>query len=292
MPALTFSKWSPGGNTTLLFPDSGQRPAEQARLAALQRSPWRRQEQLLAHRIAGGVQLGAGLVDGLVHARTGCFGGVGRMPGVGCGRGVVAGIDGGIVAHAKAPGRWWMNSCARHRRADVGARHSPIWGRRTPLQAPRARPAAPHRAGHFPGRRRAARCADGAATPCAAHPGAAGAGGGTRCGGAGRRVELGAECDGAGRRSGCSAEQRAGFSALGAEQYVNSEYLEGKEFNLEGKKRFYAMPEGVIDHKVGATRMQMVEREKGVGQSVIDNLFKETMFKEVQRLEYDIQNFS
>ena len=35
MPALTFSKWSPGGNTTLLFPDAGQRPAEQARLAAL-----------------------------------------------------------------------------------------------------------------------------------------------------------------------------------------------------------------------------------------------------------------
>ena len=35
MPALTFSKWSPGGNTTLLFPDAGQRPAEQARLASL-----------------------------------------------------------------------------------------------------------------------------------------------------------------------------------------------------------------------------------------------------------------
>ncbi|MFT3959769.1 MAG: hypothetical protein QM665_11960 [Desulfovibrio sp.] len=35
MPALTFSKWSPGGNTTLLFPDTGQRPAEQARLASV-----------------------------------------------------------------------------------------------------------------------------------------------------------------------------------------------------------------------------------------------------------------
>jgi len=35
MPALTFSKWSPGGNTTLLFPELGQRPAEQARIAAL-----------------------------------------------------------------------------------------------------------------------------------------------------------------------------------------------------------------------------------------------------------------
>ncbi|MBL8321263.1 MAG: putative pilus assembly protein FilE [Acinetobacter sp.] len=70
------------------------------------------------------------------------------------------------------------------------------------------------------------------------------------------------------------AEQRAGFSALGAEQYVNSEYLEGKEFNLEGKKRFYAMPEGVIDAKAGSTRMQMVEREKGVSKAVLDSLFK------------------
>jgi hypothetical protein len=71
-----------------------------------------------------------------------------------------------------------------------------------------------------------------------------------------------------------SAEQRAGFSALGAEQYVNSEYLEGKEFNLEGKKRFYAMPEGVIDPKAGSTRMQMVEREKGVSKSVLASVFK------------------
>ena len=39
MPALTFSKWSPGGNTTLLFPDSGQSPAEQTRLAALALDP-------------------------------------------------------------------------------------------------------------------------------------------------------------------------------------------------------------------------------------------------------------
>ncbi|BCU63851.1 hypothetical protein F941_02553 [Acinetobacter bouvetii DSM 14964 = CIP 107468] len=69
-------------------------------------------------------------------------------------------------------------------------------------------------------------------------------------------------------------EPRAGFSAIDGEQYVNSEYLEDKEFNLEGKKRFYAMPEGVIDHKVGATRMQMVEREKGVSKSIIESLFK------------------
>lgn len=71
-----------------------------------------------------------------------------------------------------------------------------------------------------------------------------------------------------------SAETRTGFSAMNGEQYVNSEYLEDHEFNLEGKKRFYAMPEGVIDNKIGATRMQMVEREKGVSKSILESLFK------------------
>lgn len=33
MPALNFSKWSPGGNTTLLFPAEGRSSREQARLA-------------------------------------------------------------------------------------------------------------------------------------------------------------------------------------------------------------------------------------------------------------------
>lgn len=65
-----------------------------------------------------------------------------------------------------------------------------------------------------------------------------------------------------------------GFSTINGEKYVNNEYLEDKEFNLEGKKRFYTMPEGVIDNKVGQTRMQTIEREKGVGRSVINNLFK------------------
>ena len=61
---------------------------------------------------------------------------------------------------------------------------------------------------------------------------------------------------------------------MAGEKYVNNEYLEDKEFNLEGKKRFYTMPEGVIDSKMGQTRMQTIEREKGVSRSVIDNLFK------------------
>ncbi|WP_171526213.1 putative pilus assembly protein FilE [Acinetobacter indicus] len=67
-----------------------------------------------------------------------------------------------------------------------------------------------------------------------------------------------------------------GFTEMEGEQYVNNEYLEHSEFNLEGKKRFYMMPEGVVDSKLGggATRVQVVEREKGVGQSVLDRLFK------------------
>lgn len=55
MPALTFSKWSPGGNTTLLFPDSGQRPAEQARLASLALDP-----AMLGGEQAGFVHLAQG----------------------------------------------------------------------------------------------------------------------------------------------------------------------------------------------------------------------------------------
>lgn len=70
------------------------------------------------------------------------------------------------------------------------------------------------------------------------------------------------------------AKQEQGFSTMAGEKYVNNEYLEDKEFNLEGKKRFYTMPEGVIDSKMGQTRMQTIEREKGVSSSVIDNLFK------------------
>lgn len=64
------------------------------------------------------------------------------------------------------------------------------------------------------------------------------------------------------------------FVIVDDEKYIKNEYLEDKEFNLEGKKRFYAMPEGVIDIKHGATRLQLVEREKGVSQSILQSLFK------------------
>ncbi len=66
----------------------------------------------------------------------------------------------------------------------------------------------------------------------------------------------------------------SGFNDLDGEQYVSNEYLEDKEFNLEGKKRFYTMPEGVMDSKGGSVRLQTIEREKGVGKSVIQALFR------------------
>ena len=44
--------------------------------------------------------------------------------------------------------------------------------------------------------------------------------------------------------------------------YLDTEYLEQHEFNVEGKKRFYALPDGL-----GGT--QIVEREKGVNLSAL-----------------------
>lgn len=64
------------------------------------------------------------------------------------------------------------------------------------------------------------------------------------------------------------------FNQMDGTDYVRNEYLEDREFNLEGKRRFYTMPEGVIDHKTGATRFQVIEREKGVSKSVLNAMFK------------------
>ena len=69
-------------------------------------------------------------------------------------------------------------------------------------------------------------------------------------------------------------QAQSGITIIDGQEYVNNEYLEGKEFNLEGKKRFYTMPEGVIDRKMSATRMQTIEREKGVSKSVLSSMFK------------------
>ncbi len=70
------------------------------------------------------------------------------------------------------------------------------------------------------------------------------------------------------------AKNAENYVTVDGTQYIKNEYLEDKEFNLEGKKRFYAMPEGIIDTKHGATRLQMVEREKGVSKSLLQSIFK------------------
>lgn len=58
-------------------------------------------------------------------------------------------------------------------------------------------------------------------------------------------------------------ESLNGFSEVDGVNYVNSEYLENQEFNLDGKKRFYTMPDGT-------GRLETIERKKGVSRSVLD----------------------
>ncbi|MDM1021908.1 putative pilus assembly protein FilE [Acinetobacter sp. VNK23] len=55
------------------------------------------------------------------------------------------------------------------------------------------------------------------------------------------------------------------FNQVDGIEYVNSEYLEDQEFNLDGKKRFYTMPDGT-------GRFETIERKKGVSRSVLDKL--------------------
>ncbi|WP_089606128.1 putative pilus assembly protein FilE [Acinetobacter piscicola] len=58
------------------------------------------------------------------------------------------------------------------------------------------------------------------------------------------------------------------FTVIDGEKYVNNEYLEDREFNLEGKKRFYMTPE------VGAVhgRYETIERQKGLSASLLDRI--------------------
>lgn len=57
-------------------------------------------------------------------------------------------------------------------------------------------------------------------------------------------------------------------------EYVNNEYLEAQEFNLDGKKRFYSMPDGT-------GRMETIERKKGVSQSMLNRLLNRNIKAEV-----------
>ena len=69
-----------------------------------------------------------------------------------------------------------------------------------------------------------------------------------------------------------NASNTSAFTVIDGQQYVNNEYLEQKEFNLEDKKRFYVMPEGVIDKNGNAVRLRTIEREKGVNRSFLDKV--------------------
>ncbi|WP_410348926.1 putative pilus assembly protein FilE [Acinetobacter baumannii] len=63
-----------------------------------------------------------------------------------------------------------------------------------------------------------------------------------------------------------SSLDKSKFTTIDGVEYVNNEYLEDQEFNLEGKKRFYLMPDGL-------GRTESVERKKGVSRSTLDQLF-------------------
>lgn len=58
------------------------------------------------------------------------------------------------------------------------------------------------------------------------------------------------------------------FTVIDGEKYVNNEYLEDREFNLEGKKRFYMTPE------IGAVhgRYETIERQKGLSTSLLNRI--------------------
>ncbi len=58
------------------------------------------------------------------------------------------------------------------------------------------------------------------------------------------------------------------FTEIDGVKYVDNEFLEDREFNLEGKKRFYMTPE------VGAAhgRYETIERQKGVSASLLERI--------------------
>lgn len=58
------------------------------------------------------------------------------------------------------------------------------------------------------------------------------------------------------------------FTVIDGEKYVNNEYLEDKEFNLEGKKRFYMTPEVGSSHG----RFETIERKKGISKDFLNQM--------------------
>ncbi|QBQ17024.1 putative pilus assembly protein FilE [Acinetobacter haemolyticus] len=65
-------------------------------------------------------------------------------------------------------------------------------------------------------------------------------------------------------------KSHSAFEKIDGIEYVNSDYLEDQEFNLDGKKRFYMMPDG-------SGRLETVERKKGVSRSVLDKLLNRSV---------------
>ncbi|WP_411956085.1 putative pilus assembly protein FilE [Acinetobacter thutiue] len=70
-------------------------------------------------------------------------------------------------------------------------------------------------------------------------------------------------------QSGEEQDQANAFTQIDGIEYVNSEYLEDQEFNLDSKKRFYSMPDGT-------GRFETIERKKGISRSVLDKVMNRT----------------
>lgn len=71
-------------------------------------------------------------------------------------------------------------------------------------------------------------------------------------------------------KSSVKEKSPSAFEKIDGIEYVNSDYLEDQEFNLDGKKRFYMMPDG-------SGRLETVERKKGVSRSVLDKLLNRSV---------------
>lgn len=66
-----------------------------------------------------------------------------------------------------------------------------------------------------------------------------------------------------------TANSHRNITEIDGVQYVNNEYLEDREFNLEGKKRFYVMPE---TGAMAGGRFETIEREKGLSKTLLDRI--------------------
>lgn len=70
-----------------------------------------------------------------------------------------------------------------------------------------------------------------------------------------------------------SSVDSGNFTMIDGVQYVDNEFLEEKEFNLEGNKRFYIVPDSSV---TGGRNFETVEREKGVTKTVLSKFLKNT----------------